>query len=195
MPSPNGDQPDLVAQRAASAPRGLDTRRPQWSDASGMAVTSVFALAAHAVALLAFNGEDGATSTLIASSASTHPARVRRVLGMLVRAGIVSGREGAGGGYVLAKPPDEITLADVFVATRSEGLLLPLHPRPPNEKCPIGAGITAALVAVDGAMDEALHEVLAGRTVAWLTSQAVAGAMRVAAGGEAPGLPDAGTTD
>jgi len=160
-----------------------------------MAVTSAFALAAHAVALLAFNGENGATSALIAASASTHPARVRRVLGMLVRAGIVSGREGAGGGYVLAKSPHEITLADVFDATRGEGLLLPLHPRPPNEKCPIGAGITAALVAVDGAMDEALRAVLATRTVAWLTSQAVAAAMRVTGGKEIPALPDAVTTD
>ena len=79
-----------------------------------MAVTSAFALAAHAVALLAFRGENGATSALIAASASTHPARMRRVLGMLVRAGIVSGREGAGGGYVLARSPDEITLAEVF---------------------------------------------------------------------------------
>jgi len=160
-----------------------------------MSVTSVFALAAHAVALLAFNGENGATSALIASSASTHPARVRRVLGMLVRAGIVSGREGAGGGYVLAKPPDAITLADVFIATRGEGLLLPLHPRAPNEKCPIGAGITAALVTVDDAMDAALRDALAHRTVAWLTSQVVAGAMRDAAGEEEHGLPDPVTTD
>lgn len=160
-----------------------------------MAVTSVFALAAHAVALLAFRGEDGATSALIASSANTHPARVRRVLGLLVRAGLVSGREGAGGGYVLAKPPDAITLADVFHATRGEGQLLPLHPRPPNEKCPIGAGITAALVAVDDALDVALRDALAHRTVAWLTSQAVAAAMEVAAGGDPSGLPDAVTTD
>lgn len=160
-----------------------------------MAVTSVYALAAHAVALLAFNGEHGATSALIAASANTHPARVRRVLGLLVRAGIVSGREGAGGGYVLAKPPDAITLADVFVATRGEGLLLPLHPRPPNEKCPIGAGITAALVAVDDAMDAALRDALAHRTVAWLTSQAVAAAMQVAGGEGAPGLPHTPATD
>ncbi|MFO7262006.1 MAG: Rrf2 family transcriptional regulator [bacterium] len=159
-----------------------------------MAVTSAFALAAHAVALLAFRGENGATSALIAASASTHPARVRRVLGMLVRAGIVSGREGAGGGYVLARSPDEITLAEVFDATRGEGSLLPLHPRPPNEKCPIGAGITATLVAVDEAMDEALRTVLAARTVSWLTRQALAAAMR-GTDGEAPALTNVVSKD
>jgi Rrf2 family protein len=141
-----------------------------------MSVTSSFALAAHAAALLAFIGEEGATSSLIAASASTHPARVRRVLGLLVRAGIVRGREGAGGGYTLARPADEITLAEVFRATRGHGTLLPLHPQPPNAKCPIGAGITAALNAVDDELSAALRDALEHRTIAWLTERAVAAA-------------------
>ena len=143
-----------------------------------MGVTSSFALAAHATALLAFAGDAGATSALIAASASTHPARVRRVLGLLVRAGIVRGREGAGGGYTLARPANEITLAEVFRATLGAGPLLPLHPQPPNAKCPIGAGITAALSAVDDELSAALHDALGHRTVAWLTEQAVAAASR-----------------
>ncbi|HEY8470273.1 MAG TPA: Rrf2 family transcriptional regulator [Longimicrobiales bacterium] len=143
-----------------------------------MSVTSSFALAAHATALLAFAGDEGATSSLIAASASTHPARVRRVLGLLVRAGIVRGREGAGGGYTLARPAREITLAEVFRATRGAGPLLPLHPQPPNAKCPIGAGITAALTAVDDELSAALRGALEHRTVAWLTDQAVAAASR-----------------
>ena len=159
-----------------------------------MSATTAFALATHAVALLAFHGEDGATSGLIASSASTHPARVRQVLGLLVRAGIVSAREGAGGGYVLARPADEITLADVYLATRGEGPLLPLHPRPPNEKCPIGAGITAALGAVDSAVDTALRAELAHHSVAWLTGRVVDAAAAAAAaardgGAAAGGVP------
>ncbi|HEX7088611.1 MAG TPA: Rrf2 family transcriptional regulator [Longimicrobiales bacterium] len=153
-----------------------------------MSVTSSFALAAHAAALLAFAGEEGATSSLIAASASTHPARVRRVLGLLVRAGIVCGREGAGGGYTLARPADEITLAEVFEATRGEGPLLPLHPQPPNEKCPIGAGITAALTAVDDELSAALREALEHRTVAWLTEQAIAAAGQAGGAGSAAGV-------
>jgi Rrf2 family transcriptional repressor of oqxAB len=153
-----------------------------------MSVTSSFALAAHATALLAFAGDEGATSSLIAASASTHPARVRRVLGLLVRAGIVRGREGAGGGYTLARPAHEITLAEVFRATRGAGPLLPLHPQPPNAKCPIGAGITAALIAVDDELSAALQDALQHRTVAWLTQQAIAAANRA---GEAAGAADA----
>ncbi len=142
--------------------------------ASTVTITSCFALAAHALVLLAHNGADGATSEYIAQSASTHPARVRRVLAPLVRAGHVSAREGGGGGYVLARPPEKLTLGEVFAALE-RGPVLPLRPRAPSARCPIGAGITSALQELDGEVGDAVRIALARRSVAWLAARVASG--------------------
>lgn len=138
-------------------------------------ITSCFALAAHAMVLLAHSGAKGATSDYIAESASTNPARVRRVLAPLVRAGLVSGREGGGGGYVLARAPDAITLGDIFAAAE-EGPVLPFHPRAPNTRCPIGSGITAALEQLEDDVGAAVRDVLARRSLRWLAKRVANGA-------------------
>lgn len=125
--------------------------------------------------LLAHSGAKGATSDYIAESASTNPARVRRVLAPLVRAGLVSGREGGGGGYVLARAPDAITLGDIFAAAE-EGPVLPFHPRAPNTRCPIGSGITAALEQLEDDVGAAVRDVLARRSLRWLAKRVANGA-------------------
>lgn len=140
-----------------------------------MTITSCFALAAHALVLLAHCGTKGATSDYIAESASTNPARVRRVLAPLVRAGIVAGREGGGGGYVLARAPEAIPLGDIFAAVE-QGPVLPSHPRAPNTRCPIGAGITAALEEVEDDVGDAVRNVLARRSLRWLAKRVALGA-------------------
>lgn len=132
-----------------------------------MTATSCFALAAHALVLLAHCGTKGATSDYIAQSASTNPARVRRVLAPLVRAGIVAARQGGHGGYTLAQAPGAITLGDVFAAVE-EGPVLPSHPRAPNTRCPIGAGISAALERLQDDVDDAVRDALARRSLRWL---------------------------
>lgn len=142
-------------------------------------MTSCFALAAHALVLLSHCGSRGATSDFIAESASTNPARVRRVLAPLVRAGMVAGREGGGGGYRLARTPDAITLGDIFAAVE-EGRLLPSHPRAPSTRCPIGLGITAAMEAVEHEVGNAVRDVLARRSLRWLAQRVAAGARRSA---------------
>jgi Rrf2 family protein len=56
------------------------------------------------------------TSTDIADHAGTNPVVVRRVLGRLREAGLLSSEKGHAGGWCLARLPEEITLADVYLA-------------------------------------------------------------------------------
>lgn len=135
-----------------------------------MAISSCFALAAHALAVLVHEGDRGATSDFIAQSASTHPARVRRVLAPLSRQGIVRGREGSGGGYVLARDPAEVTLEEIFRAVES-GPVFPVHPRAPSEDCPVGAQIIPALEALQTDVEGAVREVLGARSLEWFVQR------------------------
>ncbi len=56
------------------------------------------------------------TSADIAEHAGTNPVVVRRVLGKLRDAGLLSSEKGHAGGWRLARAPNDITLADVYLA-------------------------------------------------------------------------------
>jgi Rrf2 family transcriptional repressor of oqxAB len=74
-----------------------------------------FRVAVQALVVLA--GKDEAcTSAIIAEGLDAHAVFLRRVLAQLARANLVAAREGRDGGYRLARPADQITLADVFCA-------------------------------------------------------------------------------
>ena len=74
-----------------------------------------FRVAVQILVMLA--GKDEAcTSAHLAEGLDAHAVFLRRVLAQLARANLVAAREGRDGGYRLARPADQITLADVFCA-------------------------------------------------------------------------------
>lgn len=73
-------------------------------------------LALHTLGHMAVEPERVRTSADIAAHAGTHPVVVRRVLGRLRRAGLLKSEKGHAGGWRLARSPDSITLADVYLA-------------------------------------------------------------------------------
>jgi DNA-binding IscR family transcriptional regulator len=91
---------------------------------------------------------------------------VRRILSLLARAGLTRARMGAGGGTLLARPAEAITLKDVYRAVECGERLFALHHEKPNPKCPVGRNIQAVLERATGAAQTALEEQLGGRTVA-----------------------------
>lgn len=131
-----------------------------------------FAMATHILALLAQTPE-GYPSRYLAGSVNTHAVFLRKVVARLVRAGLVTAREGRAGGYRLARPATMITLAEVYVATRADGPLPP-SPAEPNLLCPVGSGIRAAFGEVAAAAEAQLLRDLAGQTVAEVAARAVA---------------------
>lgn len=77
---------------------------------------SKLSLALHALGHLAGAPQNPLTSEIIAGFCSTNPVVVRRVLGQLRAAGLVASEKGHSGGWTLARPAAEISLADVYTA-------------------------------------------------------------------------------
>ncbi|KRE44881.1 Rrf2 family transcriptional regulator [Paenibacillus sp. Soil522] len=78
-----------------------------------------FGIAVHALIWLAQSGGT-LSSAAIASQVNSHATFLRRVLALLVHSGIVEAKEGRDGGYFLKRCPNQISLADVFMAVKSE---------------------------------------------------------------------------
>ena len=134
-------------------------------------VATRFAVAVHILLLVGRQRGGPATSRVIAASVNTNPVVVRRIMGQLARAGLVRVRRGPGGAE-LARPSAEITLFDVWMATRTDrpGPMLPLHATP-NPCCAVGERIQALLGETFATVERAMHEALRGQTLACLADR------------------------
>lgn len=73
--------------------------------------------AARALLSIALHGQNGPTSVKeIAERTALPQPYLEQILLSVKGAGLVFSKRGVGGGYVLARPPDEITLADIIGA-------------------------------------------------------------------------------
>lgn len=135
-----------------------------------------FAVATHILVFLATKPTPGeSTSLRLAESINTNPVVVRRIAGQLARAGLIRIRRGPGGSE-LAREPDAITLEDVWRAVQSanRAALLPVHPRP-DPDCPVGRNIRPILSSAFAQAETALHQSLAGISLAALAREIAAG--------------------
>src|SRR5437868_13435197 len=87
-----------------------------------MAANARLAAAIHTLGMLAFADECPVTSDRIADSVQTNAVSIRRLFQALGKAGLVVGQMGPNGGARLARPADEITLADVWHAVDDDAL-------------------------------------------------------------------------
>jgi Rrf2 family protein len=95
--------------------------------------------ALQALAVLARSTPHPITGESLAARRDLPGRYLETTLASLRRAGLVTGRRGAEGGYQLARPADEITVADVMLAV--EGALVDLRARPGEPTDPIGLTI------------------------------------------------------
>ncbi|MGK3966290.1 Rrf2 family transcriptional regulator [Sorangium sp. So ce118] len=87
------------------------------------------------------------SSETLADSANTSAIVVWRLLGPLREAGLVRGHPGRHGGASLARPPEEITLLDVYGAV-DDPSVFEFSRNPPNPACPVGCCVTQLLESV-----------------------------------------------
>ena len=133
-----------------------------------MHTNSRFGVAVYVLAMakVAMEEREGVpiTSERMAEVVNAHPVHVRRVLGALREADLVTSQPGPGGGWRLTRPPEAITLRDVYLAIEHEPLLG--LPRSPNPDCPMGQCLPGVLATCFQEAEAALEERLAQVTIA-----------------------------
>jgi Rrf2 family transcriptional regulator, iron-sulfur cluster assembly transcription factor len=91
------------------------------------------------------SGETPLSSLDIASDRNLPQPLVAKLLTVLSRAGLVDGTRGPGGGYLLARPPGEISLQDIVECFEkdSDRVLCPFGPGwcGNKEPCPLHNGL------------------------------------------------------
>lgn len=100
-------------------------------------IATRFAVSLHILTLVARGPTEQSTSARLAWSIGTNPVVVRRLSGLLARAGLITVQRGPGGAS-LARSASGITLRDVWRAIHPEReKVLRVHART-NPACPVG---------------------------------------------------------
>jgi len=110
-----------------------------------MLSSSRFIVAIHALSVLARNsGKGPVCSNMIAQSVHTNPVVIRRLMSELEKASLVASTSGRSGGFSLARPAPQITLADVYRAVEDEAVFR-MHKLYPEAACPVAAQLSKVL--------------------------------------------------
>jgi Rrf2 family protein len=123
-----------------------------------------FLVAAHALAYL--NRKKGPVSSAeLASSICTNPARIRKIMVKLRKAGLIETQNGKSGGYFLKKPPENITLNEVAAATDEKIVDADWKPGNPHADCLISSGMGQVMDTVLTGLNKTCFSYLAGITI------------------------------
>ncbi|MBV1795764.1 Rrf2 family transcriptional regulator [Siccirubricoccus sp. G192] len=138
-------------------------------------IATRFAVALHILTLIAKDPAEDSTSARLAWSIGTNPVVVRRISGLLARAGLITVQRGPGGAS-LARPAAAITLRDVWRAIHPEkDSLLRVHGRT-NPACPVGLRMPGLLRTRFDQAEVAMLDNLGRTTLAELAASVSPGA-------------------
>ena len=129
-----------------------------------MATNSRFSIAVHVLTMLNHGCDGRVNSEYIARSVNTNAVVIRRLLCSLQEANLVVSQVGASGGTRLARPAEDIKLSEIYQAV-SHGEIFSLHPKMPNQDCPVGKNIEAVLCRLQKEVDKTIEQKLAQYTL------------------------------
>lgn len=123
-----------------------------------------FSVALHILAMIS-ESKEVLSSQALATSVGTNASYIRKVIVLLKHAGLISSHQGKSG-YQLSKPPQEITLLEIYFATQEvERLsLFQLHQNA-NLDCPVGRHIEGAVSPIFASVEADLEDKLASQTL------------------------------
>jgi len=126
-----------------------------------MLSSSRFVVAVHVMSLLAHYGKKGPVcSAIIAKSVDTNPVVIRRLMSQLEAGALVHSTSGRAGGFVLAKPANEINLSEIYQAVEDEQVFR-VHRNSENPECETARAIFRSLMPRLAIASKAMSNALA----------------------------------
>ncbi len=129
---------------------------------SGINMTAEFTIAVHALVYLD-ERNCPLKSEEIAGNVCTNPARIRKVMAKLKKAGLVAAKEGADGGYRFELEPQQVTLLSVCEAVGGCDVASSWRSGRPDVPCMVASGMAAVM---DGLYQD-LNGACRGRLGEW----------------------------
>lgn len=126
-----------------------------------MQIGTRFSVAIHILLCVEVFKDQKVTSDFIAGSVNTNPAVIRKIMGLLRKAGLIDVAAGTGG-IALTRAPGKISLLDIYRAAEpvKNGALFKMH-EDTAPGCPVGGNIAELLggrfLGAQGAMEAELE--------------------------------------
>ena len=141
-------------------------------------MNGLFCVAVHALIYLDKRGEQ-LSSEELAANICTNPARVRKVMAKLKKAGLVATRAGSVGGYQPLVPPEKLTLDRVADALEVRFVEPAWHSGGTDMPCMVASGMAGVMDGLFDDLDRRCRARLSQLTLADLEEE-----LARAAGGE-----------
>ena len=138
-------------------------------------MNSEFAIAVHAIVCLS-RANTPLSSEQLAGNICTNPARVRKVVAKLRRAGLVSTKEGAEGGCRFSRDAERVTLLEILDAVETRVVCASWRSGSADLPCLIASGMADVMDELYDSLDKACREKLSRVTVADLVRKIFANA-------------------
>ncbi len=136
-----------------------------------MPVKSVqFAVATHIMAALGYYHGEEISSATLAESVNADPTFVRKSLSKLSKAGLIATKRGKSGASVLARPPRQITLLDIYRASAAPPAFA-IHSYPVDKRCPVSCHLKECMSRLLSHAQNSFERSLAKMTLAHLIRQ------------------------
>src|SRR5580704_12831015 len=136
-----------------------------------MSVKSVqFTVAVHIMAALGFHDGEEISSATLAGSVNADPSFVRKSLSKLSKAGLVVTKRGKSGASVLARPPRQISLLDIYRASAAPPAFA-IHSYPVEKRCPVSRNLKECMSGVLSQAQDSFERSLAKISLAHLVGQ------------------------
>ena len=136
-----------------------------------MSVKSVqFTVAAHIMAALGYKHGEEISSATLADSVNADPTFVRKSLSKLSKAGLVVTKRGKSGASLLARPPGQITLLDIYRASAAPPAFA-IHSYPIEKRCPVSCHVKECMSELLSQAQNSFERSLAKITLAHLVGQ------------------------
>lgn len=127
-------------------------------------MTSEFCVAVHALVYLNHKAAT-LSSEALAENICTHPARVRKVMARLKKAGLVQTKEGADGGYLFALAPSAVSLRQIGEAVGAQFVSSSWHSGSTDMECLVASGMAAVMDDLLNGLNETCKKQLEQITV------------------------------